>query len=101
MRTEEGDEIIEPGEYELPNGNTLHVWITGSESDEPKLWACQVYDHGLFCRLCKEVDGALNACLVNVLDGRMECDQDQDGEFRFKVTQAGVDAVRTMLNRDD
>ncbi len=98
MRTDDGDEIIEPGTYELSNGRTLHVWIGGTE-DEPELWACSVYDHGPFCRLCQEVDGTLNALLVNVLDGRMECDQSPDGEFRFKVTKAGEDAVRAMIDR--
>lgn len=93
------DEIITPGSYELNSGRTLRVWISGTE-DAPELWACSVYDHGPMCRLCQEVDGVTNACLVNVIDGRMECDQDpQTGEFRFKVTQAGEDAVRAMIKR--
>lgn len=98
MRTEDGDEIIEPGTYDLSSGRTLHIWIVGAE-DEPEMWACSVYDHGPFCRLCQRVDGVLNACLVNVLDGRMECDQDAEGGFRFKMTPAGIDAVHTMLDR--
>lgn len=98
--SEPDDEIIQPGTYELNNGHTLHVWISGTE-DEPEMWACQVYDHGPMCRLCQEVDGVLNACLLNAIDGRMECDQDQDGQFRFKVTKAGEDAVRNMINRTE
>jgi len=100
MRTEDGDEIIEPGVYDLGEGRKLHVFITGVEGDY-KLWACSVYDHGPFCRLCQEVDGGLNACLVNVLDGRMECQQDAKGEFCFKVTKAGEDAVRAMIDRPE
>lgn len=96
MRTEDGDEIIEPGVYDLGDDRRLHIFITGPE-DDLKMWACSVYDHGPFCRLCQEVDGVLNACLVNVIDGRMECSQDQRGEFRFKVTKAGEDAVRAMI----
>lgn len=94
--SDDSDEIIAPGDYELNNGRTLHVWIGGTD-EAPELWACSVYDHGPFCRLCQGVDGLLNACLVNVLDGRLECDQDQDGQFRFKVTPAGIDAVRSMI----
>lgn len=93
MRTEDGDEIIEPGIYDLGEDRKLHVSIAGG-----KLWACSVYDHGPMCRLCQEVDGVLNACLVNVIDGRMTCRQDGDGEFQFKVTRAGEDAVRAMLD---
>lgn len=96
MRTEDDDEIIEPGTYDLSNGRKLHVWIV--PESETVLWACSVYDHGPLCRLCQPVDEMLNACLVNVIDGRFECDQDQDGEFRFKVTKAGEDAVRAMLS---
>lgn len=95
MRNEQG---VTPGSYRLNNERTLHVWLGGTE-DEPLLWACSVYDHGPMCRLCQEVDGMLNACLVNVLDGRMECDQDANGNFHFKVTPAGADALKAMIKR--
>lgn len=98
MRTEDGDEIIEPGVYELDDDKRLHVWITGG--DEPQMWACCVYDHGPFCRLCQPVDGLLNACLTNVIDGRFTCSQKSDGEFEFSITQAGKDAVRAMARED-
>lgn len=99
MKTDDGDEIIEPGDYDLGDGKTLHVIITGSEDIGFKLWACTAYDHGPMCRLDQEVDAMLNACLCNVLDGRMTCRQNQDGEFAFKVTKAGEDAVKTMIKR--
>jgi hypothetical protein len=99
MRTEEGEEIVDPGIYDLGDDRRLHVFITGTP-EHPKMWACSVYDHGPFCRLCQEVDGTLNALLVNVLDGRMTCRQDAEGEFQFKLTQAGTDAVRSMLRRN-
>lgn len=90
--------IIAPGDYELSDGRTLHVWTGGSE-DEPALWACSLNDHGPFCRLCQLVDGVLDACLINVIDGRLECRQEANGEFRFKVTEAGEDALRAMIWR--
>lgn len=96
MKTEEGDEIVEPGVYELEDDRRLHVWISGDD-----LWACCVYDHGPFCRLCQRVDGMLNALLVNVLDGHMICRQGPDGEFSFQMTKAGMDAVRAMSTRPE
>jgi hypothetical protein len=99
MRTEDGDEIIEPGIYDLGGDRTLHVFLTGTDEHSLKLWACSVYDHGPHCRLCQEVDEIMNGCLLNVIDGRMECAQDPDGEFEFKMTQAGFDAVRRMIER--
>lgn len=101
MKTEDGDEIIEPGEYDLGDGKTLHAFLTGTKEVGYKLWACAAYDHGPMCRLCQEVDDVLNACLINVLDGRMTCRQDADGRFEFKVTKAGEDAVRNMIERAD
>jgi hypothetical protein len=96
MRTEDDDEIITPGTYDLGGDRKLHVFITGTD-DDLKMWACCAYDHGPHCRLCQEVDGILNACLLNVIDGRFTCSQDADGEFKFKVTKAGEDAVRAMI----
>ncbi len=93
MRTEDGEEIIEPGTYEQHDGPELHVFLTGNPEVGYELWACTAYDHGPFCRLCQEVDSVTNACLVNVLDGRMTCRQKPTGEFTFKMTQAGRDAV--------
>ena len=98
MKTDDGEEIIEPDVYELGGGRRLHVFMTGVEGDY-KLWACTAYDHGPFCRLCEVVDDVLNACLLNVLDGRMDCQQTPDGEFRFRVTAAGRDAVKAMIKR--
>lgn len=89
MRTENGDEVIEPGAYDLGDGKMLHVWVGGTE-EQPELWATT---------FGQEVDGILNAMLLNVIDGQMECSQDEDGEFRFKVTQAGMDKVRHMITR--
>jgi hypothetical protein len=100
MRTSDGDEIISPGVYDLGNDRRLHVFLTGTDEIGRKLWACCVYDHGPFCRLCQEVDDALNALLLNVVDGRMGCRQEPGGEFKFKVTQAGLDAVRAMIERN-
>jgi hypothetical protein len=101
MRTEDGDEIIEPGEYDLSEGRTLRVWLGGVEGDR-ELWACSMHDHGPFCRLCQRVDGVLNACLINVIDGQMVCSQrPEDGEFLFQVTRAGFDAVRAMAKEVD
>jgi hypothetical protein len=34
----------------LPDGRTLHVWISGDT-----LWACAEYDHGPMCRRCLPV----------------------------------------------
>lgn len=99
MRTEDGEEIVKPDEYGIDGGRTLHVFLTGTEASGYRMWACTAYDHGPMCRLCQEVDGVLNACLVNVLDGRMTCRQGPDGEFSFHVTQAGRDAVRAMVAR--
>jgi hypothetical protein len=101
MKTEDGDEIIDPGDYDLGDNTTLHVFFTGNDEVGYKLWACAAYDHGPFCRLCKEVDGMLNALLINVIDGRMTLRQDQDGEFQFRMTAAGNDAVRSMIKRVD
>jgi hypothetical protein len=95
------DDIVHPGIYDIGNGRSLHVFLTGTEELGHTLWACSAYDHGPLCRLCQPVDATLNGCLQNVLDGRMECRQDQNGGFKFKVTQAGIDAVRTMVKRYD
>jgi hypothetical protein len=101
MKTEDGDEIVEPGEYDLGDGRTLHVFLTGTEEIGYRMWACTAYDHGPHCRRCQEVDGVLNALLVNVLDGQMTCRQrPDDAEFLFHVTKAGEDAVRAMLRRN-
>lgn len=97
MRMENGDELIEPGEYDLGEHRKLRVFFVGSKETGRKLWACAAYDHGPFCRLCQEVDEVLNGCLTNVLDGRMTCRQGPDGGFSFKLTQAGFDAVRVMI----
>lgn len=101
MKTDDGDEIIEPGMYDLGEGKTLHVFLSGNEDIDYRMWACTAYDHGPMCRLDQEVDGVLNALLVNVIDGRMTCRQDQDGQFQFRVTQAGKDAVKSMIESAD
>lgn len=88
------DPIINPGTYDLTGDRTLHVWISGDA-----LWACSAYDHGPMCRLCRQVDGVLNACLQNVLEGRMDCQQRPDGEFEFKMTEAGEQYVHAMIER--
>lgn len=100
MRDENGEEIIDPGVYDV-DGKTLHVFLTGTEEIGHRLWACMASDHGPMCRLCCEVDGMMNACLVNVLDGRMVCRQNADGEFQFRVTRAGADAVQAMVKRSN
>lgn len=78
----------------LANGITLHRW-TNPTGDE---WACVASDHGPMCRLCQPVDGALAACLENVMDGWFEivgCDP--SGDFQFKVTENGNRRVRQMI----
>lgn len=92
MRTEEGDEVIEPGEYELADGRVLRVYLT-EDAEE--------HMHLLACTHCQEVDGITNGLLVNVIDGRMDIAQGETGEFQLKMTQAGVDALKGMIGDAD
>ena len=80
--------------YELPSGQTLHRFTTTADGRE---WACMAYDHGPFCRLCQPVDGVLAACLSHVVDGSMDAYQGPDGAFSFRVTEAGMDQVRHLI----
>lgn len=92
MRTDEGDEVIEPGEYELADGRALRVYLTQDDDGQLHLWACT---H------CQEVDGVTNGLLLNVIDGRMDIDQDETGEFQLKMTQAGIDVVENLIGRTE
>lgn len=89
MRTDEGDEIVEPGDYDLGDDRTLRVWLTQDDDERVEMWTCT---H------CQKVDGVLNALLVSVIDGQMETRQDENGEFKFSITPAGVDRVKAMLD---
>jgi len=81
----------------LPNGVTLHRW-TNPTGDE---WACIASDHGPFCRLCQPVTGTLAALLENVMDARIEIvGAKPDGEFLFRVTEAGERYVEQMIGDD-
>lgn len=95
MRTDEGDEIVEPGAYDL-GSSRLHVWLTRDDADVVQMWACTDEHPDSFCARCQEVDGVLNALFVHVIDGLIECTQLASGEFQFRLTQAGKDAVRRM-----
>lgn len=98
MRDDDDNEIIEPGDYDLGEGQTLHVWIRRSDYVDPSMWACTAYDHGPLCRRCQEVDGTTNACLLAVIDGMMKIRQNPDtAEFEFSVTTAGEDRVRNLI----
>lgn len=97
MRTEDGDEIITPDDYDLGDGKTLHVWITGDGTENAEMWACCAPDHGPFCRLCQPVDGTTNALLIAVIDGNLEIQQDADGGFLLKITKAGEHMVRNLM----
>jgi hypothetical protein len=90
MRTEEGDEIIEPGDYELSDERTLRVYLTKDADETLHMWACT---H------CQEVDGVTNALLVGVIDGTFDVTQDDSGEFRLGITKAGEDAVKALFQR--
>jgi len=89
MRNEEGEEIIEPGDYDLGDDRRLRVYLTQNDDEQIHMWACT---H------CQEVDGVLNAILTTVIDGQMALTQDADGEFRLSMTQAGIDRVKNMID---
>lgn len=91
MRTDEGDEIIEPGDYDL-DGKTLRVYLTQDEEGDRTMWACT---H------CQEVDGITNGLLLNVIDGTLLTTQDESGEFNFQMTEAGKDRVKSMLGEPE
>ena len=75
----------------------LHRW-TGSDGQE---WACGVYDHGPFCRLCQPVEGALALILANVDEGLMEfANATSSGELRFRLTEEGEQRADALV-RDD
>lgn len=90
MRTEEGDEIIEPGDYELDGGRRLRVYVTQDDDEELHLWACT---H------CQEIDGMTNGLLVGVIDGNFDIRQDAAGEFQLRLTDAGTDAAKALIQR--
>lgn len=90
MRTEEGDEIIEPGDYDLGEDRTLRVYLTEDENDTVHMWACT---H------CREVDGVTNALLVGAIDGLYNVTQDEHGEFRLSLTTAGEEAAKALIQR--
>lgn len=89
------------GTYELANGRMLHIEQKGGGA----CYACQVYDHSPFCRLCQPVDEILDGCLQNVIDGNMEARQNGNGEFSFKLTPQGQQQashiVRRIVEDDD
>lgn len=78
---------------DLPDGRTLHRWTDEAGQE----WACMVYDHGPFCRLCRPVDETLRACLNLVEEGKAEPRQGPDG-FEFKLTQQGHAAAEDLLS---
>lgn len=92
MRTPDGEEIVEPGDYDLGDDRRLRVYLTQDETkpedEQVEMWACT---H------CQPVDGVLNAILVNVIDGQMNLTQDETGEFRMSLTEAGTDRVKAMI----
>lgn len=48
MRTDDGEEIVEPGDYELTDGRSLRVYLTQDADETVHMWA------GTYCQ---EVDG--------------------------------------------
>lgn len=88
MRTEDGEEIVEPGYYDLGEGQTLRVYLTQDDDEQIHMWACT---H------CQEVDGVLNGILTLVLDGQMTLRQDDEGQFFMSMTEAGTDRVKNMI----
>lgn len=87
MRTDEGEEIIEPGDYDI-DGTRLRVYLTEDEDEQVHMWACT---H------CQEVDGITSAILTNVIDGRMTIRQTESGEFQMSMTQAGIDQAKHLI----
>ncbi len=90
MRTEEGDEIIDPGDYDLGEGQRLRVYVMQDEEENLTMWACT---H------CQEVDGVMNALLVGVIDGQYNLMQSDTGEFALSLTEAGEAAAKALLQR--
>jgi hypothetical protein len=88
MRTDDGEEIVEPGDYDLGDDRTLRVYLTQDDDEQVHMWACT---H------CQEVDGMLNAILVNVIDGQMSLKQKESGEFFMSITPAGTDRVKGLI----
>lgn len=96
------------GKYEVPEG-TLHIYSIRDDAllpadekdDDPVIrrWACMAYDHGPLCRRCQSMDEVLEAMLENVLDGRMIPRQRPDGQFEFKMTEAGNQAAGALIKR--
>ena len=88
MRTEDGDEIVEPGDYDMGDGQRLRVYLTEDDEGERAMWACT---H------CQEVDGVLNSILVGALDGLFGISQDESGEFQIRLTEAGLDSAKRLI----
>ncbi len=87
------EQVLQPGTYELEDGKlTLHVWLSGGE-----MWACSVYDHSAFCRLCQPVTEALGLLLADTLAGKLRCRQDAAGQFMFQVTEDGEEWAKRLL----
>lgn len=79
------------------SGHTLYRWTDGQGRE----WACCAYDHGPFCRLCTQVaDEATAALLDNVESGYLEVWTQPDGEFRFKMTEAGEEHAKQIVESD-
>lgn len=75
---------------------TLHRWTDADGQD----WACAVYDHGPFCRLCQRLDDIGEACLNLVDEGLLDVQAAPDGTLMFKTTATGTARAEVLRDAD-
>jgi hypothetical protein len=83
VKTTAGHEVRRWGGPDRPNGE----------------WACAVYDHGPFCRLCQPVDPGLRLLLDRAEAGELTVSTDSTGAFAFAATPEGVAAAIEVIQR--
>lgn len=78
---------------DLQGGRKLYRWFDCDENE----WACAVYDHGPFCRLCQPVDETTHILLGLVESGDCDLKTEANGEFKLKLTPKGTRKAMKML----
>lgn len=74
----------------------LHRWTQDGQE-----WACAVYDHGPFCRLCHRVEGDTEHAMLDAVEaGDLLLRVSADGSFMYALSDQGETRVRDLIQGD-